>query len=121
MGRMTMTIEDLLEYKAGDYIAHETCAGCDSVFITFAPIDAGADYHAFMLPTCEICVAALGGHLLDEPTDDERETIIAAHSNGVRVPYDEDLHGQYDDWNSDDEKWGNYWGDFNQCGVRVEY
>lgn len=26
-----------------------------------------------------------------------------------------------DDWDSDNEKWSNYWGDYNQCGVHVSY
>lgn len=36
--------------------------------------------------------------------------------------WDTDPYAQEeDDWDSDNEKWANYWGDYNQCGVHVSY
>lgn len=33
--------------------------------------------------------------------------------------YEESI--DYDQTDLDKEKWDNYWGDFNQCGVRIDY
>lgn len=129
--RMTFTVEELLEEKDYTYLTVSTCGGCRHEFPEFVPCDPGAEYHAFLVPTCPICIKALGGPLFDYDLDqDQRHLIYLAHEGNMGEGFfeDEDAYNEFldgpeeqDDWNSDDEKWANYWGDYNQCGVHVSY
>jgi hypothetical protein len=117
----SFTIEERLEDQWGCYLTIEECAGCQQSFPELAPIDAGHHYHAFLLPTCPTCTKAIGGPLLDDPTEEEQQLILEAHNwfqTSKANHFNQDID---EDWDSDREKWSNYWGDYNQCGVRVNY